>query len=97
MKEQTLTVEPKDGEELLKRHEVNESPFVIIETNEKFFGTLGRYRLTEDYTTLSSCKTALTKPTWDRIIQVSILLYDLLNSKESTELKKFVEQENNKS
>ena len=37
---------PKN-KQLVKRHELKNSPFVVIETNKQFFLTMGKYRLSE--------------------------------------------------
>lgn len=46
MKKQNNLVSGKKNTELIKRIDVNGSPFTIIEQNKKFILTLGKYKLT---------------------------------------------------
>jgi len=69
-----LKADPKETNELITRTEVDNSPFIIITTNGESFGTLGKYRITEPYHTIEQCKKELEKITWNRIIQVCLLL-----------------------
>lgn len=62
--------------ELIKRHEIDNTPFQIIETEEKCFGAMGKFRITEFFKTKEEVEKELTPMTWDRIIQVTILLIE---------------------
>lgn len=68
------------GEELIKRHEVSATPFMIIEHEKKFFGSLANYRITEEYDSLKECQNELTAVTWNRIVQVTMLLIETIKS-----------------
>ncbi len=74
-------VEEKNVEntELVKRHEMEDSPFIVVETRGEFFGAMGNYRLTEMYEDLEECKRSLSEFTWNRVIQVMMLLNEKLN------------------
>ena len=41
----------EDPEELIKRIDVENTPFVIINIENEYFGTFGQYRITEVYET----------------------------------------------
>ena len=49
----------------LTRHDVDDSPFVVIGNDENgWVGTMGKYRLTEEFKTLDECKEDLKEITW---------------------------------
>lgn len=60
--------------ELIKRTSVDDSPFEIIELEYGCFGVMGNYRITEEYKTQAEVKKELEKITWNRIIQVIMIL-----------------------
>lgn len=72
------TTESK-AEEIIKKTEVDNTPFIIITINGKSFGTLGKYRITEEYHTIEQCKTELEKITWNRLIQTILLVNEIIN------------------
>lgn len=84
MTEKTLTIEkdsmPK-GEELIKRTEMENTPFWIITTDGKSFATLGHYKITEDYNTPEQVEAELKKMTWNKIIQIMTLVHEILTNK----------------
>ena len=64
-----------EKETTLSRHDVEDSPFVVIGNEENgFVGTMGKYRITEEYQSVDECKDELSKITWNRIIQVLVLI-----------------------
>jgi hypothetical protein len=65
-------------EELVSRKDIKDSPFVVIGIKEKkqFFGVMGSFRVTEVYKTEKEVETELSKITWNRIIQVMLLLLE---------------------
>jgi len=67
-----------DKEELIKRTYVIDSPFVIITTDGKSFGTLNKYRITELYDTVEEVNEELGKITWNRLIQVMMIVNETL-------------------
>lgn len=66
------TNKPDSNYELVKRHEVQGTPFTVIELvdDKKIFGVLGNYRITEPMKTVAEAQTELQKITWKRILQV---------------------------
>lgn len=78
---------------ILKRTEIKDSPFTIIERDGKYFGTMGKYQLTTAVDTFAQAKKELTTLTWDRIIQVTILLIEELKQQE-LDIKKLTDNDN---
>lgn len=60
--------------ELIKREGIENSPFTIITIDGKSFGSMGQYRITETKDTVKEIKDELEKITWDRIVQVVLIL-----------------------
>lgn len=56
--------------------DIENTPFTIITDNEenKHFGCMGNHRLTEQYENIEELKTELKTITWNKIIQVIIIL-----------------------
>jgi len=64
-------------EQLIERTDIKDTPFVIITTRGKSFGTMGSYRITEEYDTKKEVSQELKKITWNRIVQVMEILTEL--------------------
>lgn len=75
----TFNINKQKGEELVKRTPVENSPFQIITTNGKSFVVLGKYRITQEFDTEEECMKAINPITWERLIQVCILVADELS------------------
>jgi hypothetical protein len=73
------TDKENSSEELIKRESINDSPFEIITIKEESFGAMGEYRITETYKTIAEVKKELKKITWNRIIQVVMILEEVKN------------------
>tara|TARA_B110001452_G_scaffold243599_1_gene227136 strand:+ start:381 stop:662 length:282 start_codon:yes stop_codon:yes gene_type:complete len=71
--------ENSSREELVKRKTVEKSPFEIISIDGKSFGAMGQYRVTEPMETVKEVEKELKKITWDRLVQVVMILQDLKN------------------
>ena len=71
--------EPKENSnsELIQRDGITDSPFEVITQNGVSFGTMGQYRLTEPTTDKRKLKKELEKITWNRIIQVVMILDEM--------------------
>ena len=90
--------EPRENSnsELIKRDSITDSPFEVITQNGVSFGTMGQYRVTEPTTDKRKLKKELEKITWNRIIQVIMILDEMKDKlkevkpikKEKTKLKK---------
>jgi len=65
------------NEELVKRQKVEDTPFEIITINGESFGTMGEYRLTEKASNIEEVKKQLEKITWNRIIQIVMILEEI--------------------
>ena len=74
-----------NNEELIKRLSIEDSPFEVITKDGASFGVMGNYRLTSKSTDAESVKSELEKITWNRIIQVVMILNEL---KEKINIKK---------
>ncbi len=61
-------------EELVKREKIKNSPFEIITQQGKSFGIMGDYRVTEQYEKKAEVKKELKEITWNRIVQVIMIL-----------------------
>jgi translation elongation factor P/translation initiation factor 5A len=62
--------------ETISREEVKDSPFHVITIDGESFGVMGDYRLTEKMSK-EKVKKELKKITWNRIIQVIMLLEEI--------------------
>ncbi len=65
------------SKELVKRQKVENSPFEIITINGESFGTMGEYRLTEKGNSIEEVKKELEEITWNRIIQIVMILEEI--------------------
>ncbi|AXH74909.1 MAG: hypothetical protein [Microviridae sp.] len=68
----------EQGEELVQRDEVENTPFIVITINNESFGTFGKYRITETYHTKQQCKAELKAITWNRIVQIMTLVNEIM-------------------
>jgi lipopolysaccharide assembly outer membrane protein LptD (OstA) len=74
------------NEELIQRLQVPESPFTVITAEGKSFGVMGEYRITEDYDDKEDVRNELEKITWNRMVQVFMILQEVTKDKEFKEL-----------
>ena len=75
----TKEIDSKDfsnNTELLQRETIIDSPFSMIGAEGKWFGVMGQYRVTEDYENKKELKEELQKITWNRIVQVMLILQE---------------------
>ena len=79
----------KETTETIKREEIKDSPFHVITIKGESFGVMGDYRLTEKSRSTSKIKEDLEKITWNRIVQV-IMLLDEVKTKINNKIKKEV-------
>ena len=70
----------KENKELLERHEVENTPFTIIGTEGKYFGSMGKFRITEPKGTKEEIEKELGEITWNRIVQIILLLLEVVES-----------------
>ncbi len=68
------------GEELVTRKNIKDSPFEIIgtlrENKRVYFGVVGKHRVTEHSDNEKDIEKELGKITWNRIVQVVIILME---------------------
>lgn len=63
------------GEELFKKNEVKDTPFTIIEFENKFYVSIGtKYRLSEAFESKNEAITNAKSITWARIMQIINIL-----------------------
>tara|TARA_B100001094_G_C18039641_1_gene724339 strand:- start:712 stop:1005 length:294 start_codon:yes stop_codon:yes gene_type:complete len=75
VKELQQNVEAADKKDsLIERENIEDSPFTIVSIEEEHFGVMGEYRLTEKYSNKEELKKELSKITWNRIIQIVMVL-----------------------
>ena len=70
--------ESGDKEELIERDEIKNSPFEVITKNGESWGVMGNYRLTEVNKDRKEVKKQLEKVTWNRVIQVVMILNEIV-------------------
>lgn len=70
--------------ELVRRTEIKDTPFTVITTEEGSFIVMGKYRLTEPFKTEEEAMDEGEKMTWNRIVQVVMLLWEQVNDKPKT-------------
>ncbi len=61
----------------IKRVEIPDSPFHVITIEGQSFGVMGDYRLTEKSASEAEVREELSKITWNRIVQVVMLLEEV--------------------
>ncbi len=66
----------EDSSATIERTDVKDTPFTIIKTEDAIFGVMGQYRITENQTTVEKCKKELKKITWNRVVQVIMILQE---------------------
>ena len=82
-KEQTLmNVNGVDKEEssrteLIERNDIKGTPFTVISTEDKHFGVMGGFRITEEMKSVGEVEDELKSITWNRIVQVMMILAEL--------------------
>lgn len=80
------------GSELVKRYQLKDTPFTVISLEDKeHFGIMGEYRVTESMKSRGEVEDELKCITWNRIIQVMMVLEDI-KSKDKDFNKKVKEQ-----
>lgn len=65
------------GNQTIKRTEIKDSPFHVITIDGESFGVMGDYRLTEKAGSEKEVKAELKKITWNRIVQVIMILEEV--------------------
>ena len=68
---------------MIEREEIENSPFTIITMEGQSFGVMGEYRLTEKGETKEEVREKLEKITWNRLIQVIMILGEIKEKNEN--------------
>ncbi len=69
-------MENTENYELIKRTEIPNSPFTIIETEKGCFGALGEYKVTKDYETKEEIEQDLGDVSWNNITKLILVLIE---------------------
>jgi len=69
------------SEQLVERVVIENTPFTMIGLDGRWFGSMGEYRMTEEFESKGECEDELKCITWNRIIQV-IMVLDEIKSKD---------------
>ena len=69
------------GTELLTRKEIDNTPFTVVGTENGYFAVMGQYRLTDVFNDEDDCIKEVSKITWNRLVQVIMLINDKFNDK----------------
>ena len=70
------------NKQLIERFPIKETPFTVISLEDKHFGVMGEYRMTEDFKNRGECEDELKTITWNRIIQVVMVLEQIRQNDE---------------
>ena len=84
--QQNVEEADKNGS-LIERENIENSPFTIISMEGYHFGVMGDYRITDKSNNKNQIKEELSKITWNRIIQI-VMILDEVKDKLKTEIKK---------
>ncbi len=71
------TKKDSGNKELVERENLKDTPFEIITIDNESFGTMGEYRITEKNKSKEEIKKELGKITWNRIIQIVMILEEI--------------------
>ena len=66
--------EVSGNKEMIERESIKDTPFEIISMDGYHFGVMGSYRLTEKENSKKTIKKDLERITWNRLIQVVMVL-----------------------
>lgn len=67
----------RESSEIISRDKIKHSPFEIISMEGYHFGVMGDYRITEKSNSKKEIKKQLENITWNRIIQVVMILNEV--------------------
>lgn len=69
-KENIERIENGDSKQLVEQHPIKDTPFSAVKFEDKWFLTLGKYRLTNQLNSKKECETEAKDASWIRIMQV---------------------------
>ncbi len=80
--------------ELVERVQIEGTPFTVISTEGKNFGVMGGFRITEEMKSVGEVEDELKCITWNRIVQVIMILNEM-KDEASKEIKKELTENKN--
>lgn len=69
-KENIERIENGDSKQLVEHHPIKDTPFSAVKFEDKWFLTLGKYRLTNQLQSKKACEEEAKDASWIRIMQV---------------------------
>lgn len=69
-KENIERIEKGDEKQLLEQYPIKDTPFTAVKFEDKWFLTMGKYRLTEKLNSKKECEEAAKDASWIRIMQI---------------------------
>nr|WAE43697.1 MAG: hypothetical protein [Microviridae sp.] len=74
-------IDEAEPEQLIEKIEIEGTPFNIIKINNEYFGTFGKYRITEVNEQEETVRKQLIEYSWNNIVKIMTLVVDMLNPK----------------
>jgi len=68
-------------EEIFKKEEIKDTPFMLIGNEEGWFIVMGKYRLTEAFEHKKDAKKSVENITWNRVVQVMMIIAEIETNK----------------
>jgi hypothetical protein len=68
------------NEQLIKRHDIPNTPFVIVEIENEYFATMGQYRMTEKYSNYEDAYNSIMDNNWNNVTNLIIVLTEILKN-----------------
>lgn len=62
------------SKEMVEKIQVPETPFTMVRFEDKWFLTMGKYRLTEPADTKEEIEAQIENTSWNRIIQIILII-----------------------
>lgn len=73
-----------NSDELVQRIPIEDTPFTAIKFDDKWFLTMGKYRLTDPVDTLEGVKEDAQRADWARVMQIMQIMIDENENKKAT-------------
>lgn len=90
--EKTTNKEYGDERQLFEQVPIHDTPYTAVKMEDKWFLTLGKYRLTNQLGSLEECKAEATDASWNRIMQVIQIMIEENNNALKAEIQTLKEQ-----
>ncbi|AXH73042.1 MAG: hypothetical protein [Microviridae sp.] len=76
---------------LFEQTKIHNTPFTAVKMDDKWFLTMGKYRLTNTLTSLKECEAEATDTSWERIMQIIQIMIEENKTDETQMLKEQIE------